>query len=179
MNKLRHRRPADGIRWASIATMLVALALAVPTAASADPPVKTPTPFPDATLPAGLVCSFAVSWTVPTFNDNFSITHFDKSGNIRWVWGGGHNVTRVTNLENGRYVDINATGPGKITTGADGSLTLDGTGHWLVGYFPTDSPSLTTLLYSGHIVLHVSPQGQLTLVSYVGAPPQDVCAMVA
>ncbi len=178
MKELRHR-PTDGIRWASVASVVVMLALAVPIAASADPPVKTPAPFPGATAPAGVVCPFAVSWTNPTFNDNFTLTFFDKSGDIRWVWGGGHNVTRVTNLDNGKYVDINATGPGKITTGSDGSLTLDGTGHWLVGYLPTDSPSLTTLLYSGHIVLHVSPEGQLTLVSYVGTPPQDVCAMVA
>ena len=173
MKKPRHR-------WPVVATVLVALALAIPVAASADPPVKTPTPFPDTgPIPAGVICPFAVSWSLPTFNDGFSLTFFDKSGNVRWFWGGGHNVTRVTNLENGKFVDINTTGPGKITTNADGSFTIDGTGHWLVGYFPTDSPSLTTLLYSGHIVLHVSSAGQITLVSYVGTPPQDVCAMVA
>ena len=61
----------------------------------------------------------------------------------------------------------------------DDSLTVDGTGHWLVGYFPGDSPSSALIYYSGHIVFHVSPTGQLTLISYVGAPPQDVCAMIA
>ena len=60
----------------------------------------------------------------------------------------------------------------------DGSLTVDGTGHWLVGYFPTDSPSSALIYYSGHIVIRVSPEGHLTLVSYIGAPPQDVCAMI-
>jgi hypothetical protein len=179
MKQLQHRRAKDVIRWASATTVVVTLALGVPIAASADPPVKAPTPFPTVTAPAGVVCPFAVSWSSPAFNDNFQLTFFDKSGNVRWIWGGGHNVTRVTNLDNGKYVDINGTGPGKITTGTDGSLTIDGTGHWLVGYFPTDSPSLTTLLYSGHIVLHVSAEGQLTLVSYVGTAPQDVCAMIA
>ena len=56
---------------------------------------------------------------------------------------------------------------------------LDGTGHWLVGDFPDDSPPSSLLLYSGHIRIDISPEGQLTLVSYVGAAPIDVCALVS
>ena len=46
-----------------------------------------------------------------------------------------------------------------LTVGDDGSLTVDGTGHWLVGYFPTDSPSSALIYYSGHIVIRVEPGG--------------------
>jgi hypothetical protein len=99
-------------------------------------------------------------------------------GSFAWAWGGGHNVTHVTNVSNGNTVALNTTRPGKFTFNADGSVTIDGTGHWLVGYFPGDSPSFSLVYYSGHIVLRQSMTGQLTLVSYVGAP-QDVCSMIA
>ncbi len=62
---------------------------------------------------------------------------------------------------------------------SDLSELIDGTGHWLVGHGPDDSPSSSLIYYSGHIVLHVAADGQLTLVSYVGAAPQDVCSMIA
>jgi hypothetical protein len=163
----------------TLVALVTALALVLPMAATADPPVKEPTPVSPVSLDAGLVCPFAVTWTFPA-DGNFQITHTDSSGGVRWIWGGGHNVTRVTNVSNGKSVDINSTGPGKITSNDDGSFTLAGSGHWLVGYFPTDNPAgPRTVLYSGNIVLHVAPDGQLTLVSYNGTAPQDVCAMVA
>jgi hypothetical protein len=112
-------------------------------------------------------------------NNGFEIDHFNNDGSFAWAWGGGHNVTHVTNVSNGNTVALNTTGPGKFTFNADDSVTIDGTGHWLVGYFPGDSPSFSLVYYSGHIVPRQSMTGQLTLVSYVGAPPQDVCAMIA
>ena len=162
-----------------LVSVFAVLALAVPTVATADKPVKEPTPYSPFTFDAGVVCPFAVDLSFPS-DANFQITHTDKTGAVRWIWGGGHNVARVTNHSTGNSVTINDTGPGKVTINDDGSLTLDGTGHWLVGYFPTDVPAgPRMILYSGHIVLHVAPDGQLTLVSYDGTAPQDVCAMVA
>lgn len=155
----------------------VALALVTAVGASAEKPIKIPTPGIDATGITG-ICSFSISWTFPGANKGFAIIHTKKDGSS-YLWGGGNNVTRVTNESNGHFVDLNTTGPGKITFGDDGSQTIDGTGHWLVGYGPVDSPSSTLLYYSGHIVLHVSPEGSLTLVSYNGAAPKDVCAMVS
>lgn len=160
------------------ATIALLASLALPAAATADRPDKFPTPFPTIDVPAGVVCPFETLWQTDP-NNGFEIDHFDRDGNLRWFWGGGNNVGHITNVSNGKTVDLNTTGPGKITVGDDGSLTIDGTGHWLVGYGPADSPASSLLYYSGHIVLHVSPDGQLTLVSYVGAPPQDVCAMIA
>lgn len=92
----------------------------------------------------------------------------------RWLWGGGNSVARVTNDLTGAYVDLNTTGPGKITFNDDGSASIDGTGHWRVGYGPHDSLSSDLVYYSGRIRQDVSPSGQLILVSYVGAPPEDV-----
>ena len=156
-----------------------AIALVIASSATADKPIKdSGSPQPVTFEGATAVCSFPVQATYSAFN-NFSITHLDKSGGVRWIGGAGRIVERLTNLTNGKSVDINASGPGKITFNDDGSATLDGGGPWLVGYFAGDSPSLALLLYRGHIVLNVAADGTLTLVSYVGAPPKDVCAMIA
>lgn len=153
--------------------------LALPVSASADKPIKEPTPTsPFVFTGDTAVCAFPVSTTSPV-NGGFGNTHLDKNGNVRWFWGGGHNTEQFTNVNNNKSVELNTTGPGKITFNPDGSLTIDGTGHWSVAYFATDSPSMALIYYSGHIVLNVSPTGTLTLVSYVGAAPQDVCAMIA
>src|SRR5437879_5240958 len=131
-----------------VAALALVVALVVPTAATADPPSKFPTPFPGADFPAGVVCSFETQEQADSSN-TFEIDHFNKDGSFAWAWGGGHSITRVTNASNGNSVALNTTGPGKITVGDDGSLTVDGTGHWLVGYFPTDSPSSALIYYSG------------------------------
>lgn len=161
----------------AVALALVA-ALAVPAAATADRPAKYPTPFGDLDLDAGTVCPFETLWHVDP-NNGFEIDHFNKDGSFAWALGAGNNVSHITNGSNGHSVALNTTGPGRITLNDDGSATIDGSGHWLVGYGVKDSPSSRLLYYSGHIVIRVSPTGQLTLVSYVGEPPQNVCAMIA
>jgi hypothetical protein len=145
--------------------------------AGAGQPDKEPAPAPDMHGVTG-VCSFPTSQTFPGANNGFSIFHTQSDGSS-WLWGGGNSVARITNDLTGAYVDLNTTGPGKITSNDDGSLSIDGTGHWLVGYGPHDSPASDLVYYSGHIRLTASPTGQLTLISYVGAPPQDVCAMIS
>lgn len=161
----------------ALALALIA-ALAAPAAATADKPDKYPTPFPGLDIPAGFVCSFETLWTTDP-NKGFEIDHFNQDGSFAWAFGAGNNVSHITNVSNGKTVALNTTGPGKITVNDDGSLTIDGTGHWLVGDGPGDSPPSSLLYYSGHIVLHRATDGSLSVVSYVGAPPEDVCAMVA
>jgi hypothetical protein len=155
------------------------MALSFAAAAPAGPPIKEPTPpVPTTFEGATAVCSF------PVFADylagtSFSITHLDKAGDVRWIGGAGRIVAKVTNTTTGKSVAVNASGPGKITFNSDGSINIAAQGPWLLAYFPTDSPSQRLLLYRGHLVLNVATDGTLSLVSYVGAPPQDVCAMLA
>jgi len=145
--------------------------------AGADRPDKEPAPGQELHGITG-VCAFPVSQTFPAANNGFSIFHVQKDGSA-WLWAGGNNVVRITNDLTGAYVDINTTGPGKITLNDDGSEQIDGTGHWLVGYGPADSPASSLVLYSGHIQLNASADGQLTLESYVGDAPIDVCALIS
>lgn len=103
-----------------------ALALVLASSATADKPIKEPSSAQPVTFEGPTaVCAFPVKVTYSAF-DNFSITHLDKSGGVRWIGGAGRIVERVMNLTNGKSVAINASGPGKITFNADGSATIDG-----------------------------------------------------
>jgi hypothetical protein len=161
---------------AAFLVVVIAVLMWAASAGAARPDIE-PTPGQDMHGITG-VCSFPTSQTFPGANKGFSIFHVQEDGTA-WLWGGGNAVARITNDLTGASVDLNVTGPGKITFNDDGSASIDGTGHWLVGYGPHDSPSSDLVYYSGHIQLSVSPAGQLTLLSYVGATPQDVCAMIS
>src|SRR3954471_7836927 len=108
------------------------MTLAFAAAASADPPVKEPTPpVPGTFEGATAVCSF------PVFADylagtSFSITHLDKAGDLSWIGGAGRIVARVTNTTTGKSVVVNASGPGKITSNSDGSINIAAEGPWLL-----------------------------------------------
>jgi hypothetical protein len=155
----------------------VVAALVFAATAGANPPTKEPGPPTLVTFPAGTLCSFPVTWE-SVVNGLFFITFVDRGDDFRFQIGAGYQVTRVTNEATHESIVINVTGPGKVTANPDGSITLAGGGHWLVGFLPGDSPSSQMLLMDGRIVLNVSPTGKLTLVSHEGTT-QDLCAALA
>jgi hypothetical protein len=127
---------------------------------------------------AGTLCPFRVSW-VDESNKSTTKVFYDREGNPRFLHGSGQIFTRITNLENGKSVRLNISGPGRITLNEDGSATIIGTGPWLIGFFPTDVPAGPKLLYThGRFRLDVAPDGTLTLVD---APPRstDICETLA
>ena len=141
--------------------------------AAADKPIKEDAAPFELSLEAGFGCSFPTSLEG---SGGFSNVHLDKDGQLRWIHVSGHVVIRVTNELTQESIDVNASGPGKLTFDEAGNAVADGSGHWLVFYFPGDSPSSQMLLYRGNITLSQAPDGTLTLVSYNGAPPRDICA---
>ncbi len=167
-------------RCGSVVIILAVLAMArAAGVAWADRPVKEPSPDVDLTFSAATgnpICAFPVTWK-SVANKGFTNTHFDRGGNVRWLFGAGNLVVRVTNEASGKSEDLNVTGPGNVTydenfTGA----TLEGRGHFLVSFLPTDSPGFRQLLFSGHIILHIDfITGQLRLVSATGTL-RDICA---
>ena len=120
----------------AIAVAAVA-ALLVPTAA-ADKPVTVPSPFPDST---GRYCAdFDVLVHATT---NRGTTHILSSGAIMFT---GALKVEVTNLDSGKTIALNISGPGRISTAGD---VLTGTGPWLffgeAGFFgPGSPPELST-----------------------------------
>ena len=156
----------------------VVVALVFVATAGANPPTKeaAPTP-PPVTFPARTVCAFPVTFE-SVVNQLFFITFVDRADDFRFQIGAGYQLLRVTNEATHESMLINVTGPGKVTANPDGSITIEGGGHWLVGFLPGDSPSSRLLLMDGRIVLNVSSTGTLTLVSHEGTT-QDVCAALA
>ena len=94
------------------AVLVLAAALVLPVTASADKPIKSPSPFGTVDIPAGVVCPFEMLWESPV-NKNFQNVHLDKAGNVRWIWGGGNNVARITNEANGKVFDDQHDGAGE------------------------------------------------------------------
>jgi hypothetical protein len=118
----------------TIALVVVVAALLAP-AALAEKPVKTPSPFGEFT---GQYCEdFAVRVAATT-----------DQGTLKTFSSGAAMITGalkvdVTNLENGKTIGLNISGPATFT--ADGT-TLIGTGRWLffgeAGFFGRAEPTL-------------------------------------
>lgn len=121
----------------AVVVAAAAAALIVPIAA-ADKPITVPSPFPDA---AGQYCEDFMVGIHAT--ENRGTTHIFSSGAILFT---GTLKVDVTNLETGKTISLNISGPGKIST--DGTV-LSGSGPWLffgeAGFFgPGSPPELST-----------------------------------
>ena len=98
---------------------LVTLMVAAPTA-SADPPVRFPVVAEPLTLTG--VCSFPVR--LDAVANHQTVTVFSNGKTVVT----GNFVARVTNLDNGKSVTLEASGPLFFTPNADGTTTVKGTG---------------------------------------------------
>jgi hypothetical protein len=171
-------------RVLAIAAMAGSVCLALTAGAAASPPVhEEPVPIPPTTYPAGFVCSFPLTVT-PLVERQSTTVFFDREGNVDRIQFAGALVLRFTNESpGGGSVDLNVSGPGKLTFAPNGNLVADahGTGSFLL--FPGDiGPNGTVgpgaLFVAGHSKFHLTPTGQLVIDSIVGRT-RDICAMVA
>ena len=80
----------------------------------------------------------------------------------------------LTNLDTGTSITVSLAGPGHTTFGADGSVTLVGTGPTLF-FLLQGNPGITLL--NGRSVLTIDSQGNLTFSSVGGT--RDLCAELA
>ena len=90
------------------ATAAVTAAAAVP--AGAAPPQRVPSTPQTTDFEAGLFCSFAIRVTETTNKQTIKIF---SSGSA--LATGAYKVT-ITNLDNGRSISLNASGPGRLDT---------------------------------------------------------------
>jgi hypothetical protein len=156
------------------AVLTIALLATSANAFAAKPTHETLT-FGPTEFPAGLVCEgFPVRISAQTAHFT---TFFDREGNPVRVLGRGASPATVTNTETGATFAFSHGAAVHITLNPDGSQTQVWTGHVLLATFPTDVPPGPSLaLYSGRLVLSISPAGDTTFVSSNGKPPVDVCA---
>lgn len=167
------RRPATLLAAAVVAAALI-LAAAAP--ASADKPLREPFPAGDITISGS--CDFDVF--AHTVEDKaVSKTYFDDDGNPTRQIINGRLVVELTNLETGKSIVYNVSGPGFITFFEDGSLDVVLGGRSLLFFFPGEVEDLPLLFVnSGQVTLHLDPEGNIVGVEQVGEV-EDVCAALA
>jgi hypothetical protein len=100
--------------------------------AAAKAPSREPVIQDPVTFRAGDVCSFAVH--LENVRGGQTQTTY-ANGLVRFT---GSLWTRVTNLETGKSITINSSGPATLTTNSDGTVTVKATGPTLFFFFAGD-----------------------------------------
>jgi hypothetical protein len=163
-----------------LASGVAALALASAVAFAGAAPASAAEPDIEFDLPAGTACSFNL--LVEGSGSKRVIREFtDQDGNVvRTLAAGKGFDLRFTNMDSGEILEFPSNGSVmKTTTNADGTFTVQATGHNVVILFPTDVPAgPSTTLYTGRLVYTVDASGNFTVVSSSG-PTTDICALIA
>jgi hypothetical protein len=137
-------------------------------------------------LPAGTACANFGLRIEQTGGKRIERTFTDKDGNVVRLLeaGKGFDLT-FTNLESDESIAFPSNGSvSKTTINADGSATVQATGHNVVIFFPTDVPAgPSTTLYVGRLVYTVDPYPNVgdsvfTLLSSSG-PTTNICELLA
>jgi hypothetical protein len=128
-------------------------------------------------IPAGVVCPFAVS-AEPVHEDLAVRYHYDDTGAVDAYEVKGPLVARITNLDTGTSVDRSLSGFASVVPHPDGSYDAVFEGGLLLLLGSGDSPSSELLLLTGRTVLHGSATGVKTVVATSGAS-EDLCQTLA
>ena len=153
---------------ASLTTFALALAAAGTTAAADGSYGPWQATYQGAiTAPAGYVCAFTVT-AEPIREDLRVRYHYDAAGNVDGYQATGQLIAKITNVDTGKSVVRNLSGPGTVTFNADGSYDAVVEGDFLVFFLAQDDPSHALLLLSGRTVLHGAPDGAKTLIAQSG-----------
>ena len=169
------------MRRSSAGTILVGLVVCVLGAVTASPALANNDPH-RVFLPAGPVdlpvgfCRFPTHYEVVANKEYGKITTLSDGTLI--IRETGALKLRATNVRSGKSVLLNASGPGTITIYPDGSLTIDGTGHWLLFNLAADAASFglpAVILTSGHVHQALDPAATPIALSVTGHVT-DVCA---
>jgi len=87
-----------------------------------------------------------------------------------------------TNLSTGKAITVNASGPGKATIYADGSIASEVTGHTGEFFTPADAKRFgmpTVSVITGKSTQSIAPDGTITSFTMQGHVLVDVCAALS
>jgi len=130
-------------------------------------------------IPAGLVCGFELAGTPVANNETTTTYPADANGDVRVLITGTLKL-QLTNVDTGKSIVVNVSGPGTVVLHPDGSASEDLRGNDLVLFFPGATPAgPATYLFTGHTILSFDPAGNETLVSTTDNSPLDVCAALS
>ncbi len=139
------------------------------TPAAAGAPVREPVPTPPPFVVDG-ACPFGVG-VQTTLNSEYTISFTDASGNPVKQITTGHLVVILSNVDSGKSLTVNLSGPSIFTANPDGSFTLEFLGPQagvIGGFF---------VLGAGRTVFQIAPDDTMT-VTQVGHF-RDLCALLA
>ena len=131
------------------------------------------------TLPAEF-CGFQVQVT-PQVNKRFEKLLKASDGSMILLHTGFLSVS-YTNLESGKTITENVSGPLKITEFPDGSVTLADKGHTSLFLDPADAQRFglpTVAVTAGALTISGAPDGSITSLTLDGHVLVDVCATLS
>lgn len=156
-----------------------ALSAAIVLLLSAGPPALAADPAFEIEFDAGVACSFPLH--VAAFGEGPQAfkTFTDRDGRERTITAGRGHALTFTNVDTGATVSTRSNGGAARTqTNADGTVTVELTGHNLLILFPSDVPAgPSTIVHSGRVVFDVDTDDVFTVESVAGRQ-LDVCAAI-
>jgi hypothetical protein len=162
-----------------MAAVLVAGAIVPALAAGASP--RVPVLFDDFDLPADF-CGFPVHVSSPVNNEfaNKFTTNADGTTSIHIT---GRFYVGFTNLDSGKSVVYNVSGPGTFTVRQDNTfVVMEGEGRGFAIFAPAAQAAFGVpgiAVVSGHAVTTFAADGSVTSFSFSGGRPTDACAAIA
>ncbi len=155
------------------------LALLSTTTLLAQKPTRMLTNSQPFTIDAGLACAFPLHGE-PLIDQEVTKTFPpEPNGDVKQIVT-GRLVFELSNLDTGKSLVVNISGPGFFVFHPDGSISADFGGRsGPVTFFPTDiPPGPKAFINSGRVVVDITPTGQIILVSQSGHE-EDVCAALS
>lgn len=147
--------------------------------ANGEKPERFPFPSSPQTFPAGQACSFALK--INPIVDKVTKKVYPPQPNGDFLQAiNGNLVEQLTNLNNGKSITLNLSGPATILGHPNGILDETGRGISLVVLLPFDvPPGPSTFVVKGRVEeLFNSNTGVRTLVSETGTKT-DICAALS
>jgi hypothetical protein len=144
---------------------LMAAASTIPANAAAAPPQRDPVPGGVITEPAGAVCDFPIAITPLKLREK--VTSF-SDGRVRLT---GVAIVEVSNVDNGRSIVINSSGPGWLDRN-------NVQGGQLFFLFPSDVGGPGIYLYRGNVTFTRDDAGNFTSITATGTRSGNLCAAI-
>jgi hypothetical protein len=149
----------------AVLSVLVSTAALAP-GASAAPPQREPVPGGVISEPAGAVCDFPIDINPLKLREELT---FFSDGRIRVT---GVAIVEVTNVDTGRSIVINSSGPSWLDRNT-------GQGPQLFFLFPTDVGGPGIYLYRGNVTYTRDDEGNFTSISATGTRSGNLCEALA
>jgi hypothetical protein len=167
-------------RWALAVIPAILILFGQVQPAAANPPTTETVVLDPFTIPTGVTaCSFDVL-VEPLSNKEKQTTFFDQAGNIRSIHISGGLKLRLTNVDTGKSVERNVSGPSTAKPQPDGSLLITTGGPTLYWFFdPGVAPNQPLLaLFHGKTVAEFDAAGDFHFLEAKGKV-EDLCAVLA